>query len=270
MPPGVVASGRGNVRDYDSHYGFADSVNRRAFAVLAIGGLVLGVAFAAGALNGDQATPDVSVLASEIIPERVELIDVTVPTVPSDQPAAAASSTTTTTTTSPDTTTTTSPATTTTTRPPTTTTRPATTTTTSTTTTTTTVPPTTTTTTLPPTTTTTSTTSTTLPPVFATIHLDRFRVDTKSGDDGDYAEIQVRVRNNDGQRQRGVLVLAQYKGGWSGLVSGTTNNRGDVVLASGPVKGESVTFTVLDLQHPDYVYAPEHNTIEPSITVFFD
>ncbi|MGI9649539.1 MAG: hypothetical protein ACR2OI_13590 [Acidimicrobiia bacterium] len=260
------------MRDYDSHYGFADSVNRRAFAALLVGALVLGVAFAAGALRGEEASPDVSVLAADVISERVELIDITAaPGEPNPEQAVAPTTTTVdrpitpASTTSSTTSTTTLPATTTTSRP-TTTTVPTTTTTT------TTVPPTTTTT-LPPTTTTTTpptTTTTTAPPVIASIHIDRFRVDTRSDDDGSFAEIQVRVKNDTGQRQRGVLVLAQFKGGWSGLVSGTTNNRGDVVLNSGPVEGDSVTFTVLDLQHPDYVYDPEQNTVGPSITVTFD
>ena len=257
------------MRDYDSHYGFADSVNRRAFAVLLVGGLVLGVAFAAGALRGDEAAPEVSVLGAEVISERVELIDITAgpdpaEPVPADRAGVDSTTTTVDTPTTPATTTTT----TTTTPKPTTTTRPPTTTTTvATTTTTTTLPPTTTTTT---TTTVPPTTTTTTPPVIPSIHIDRFRVDTRSDDEGSFADIQVRVKNDTGQRARGVLVLAEFTGGWNGLVSGTTNNRGDVVLRSGSVKGASVTLTVLDLQHPDYVYAPEQNAVEASITVSFD
>jgi hypothetical protein len=244
------------MRDYDSHYGFADSVNRRAFAILFVGTLVLGVAFGAGALRGGcEADPPVSVLAADVISERVELIEIpAVPGPAEPEPAGTAvpggAATTPETTTTPASTTS-LPSTTTTRRPNTTTTRPPTTTT-------------------RPATTTTTTTSTTVPPIIPSIHLDRLRADVKSGDGGSYAEVQVRVKNHLGQRGRGVLVLAQYEGGWSGLVSGTTNNRGDVVLASGLVEGESVTFTVLDLQHPDFVYAPEENAIEASIEIFFD
>jgi hypothetical protein len=43
-----------------------------------------------------------------------------------------------------------------------------------------------------------------------------------------------------------------------------------VTFESGIVEGESVTFTVTDLSHPDYTYAPGDNRRGPSVTVEFD
>lgn len=273
------------MRDFDSHYGYADSVNRRArWGVVITVLLVSGIALASGATGGGDGPP-VSVLSSGLANSFRDPVGVSATTTTSRALEIRADDTTTTvqeptTTTQPPTATTSStrpPATTTTTRPAATTTTSTTTTvppTTTTTTTTTTLPPTTTTT-VPPTTTTTttvppSTTTTTVPPIADTVHIHDLKGDDKERDDDPYAKIEVRVRNNDSKNQRNVLVTGRFSGGYNGLVGGTTNNKGKVIFESGTVTGETVTFTVINLVHPRYVYAPDDNRRGPSVTVEFD
>ncbi len=103
-----------------------------------------------------------------------------------------------------------------------------------------------------------------------TIHIHNLKGDDKERDDDPYAKIEVQVRNDDDDNQRGVLVTGRFTGGYAGLVSATTNRKGKVVFESGTVEGDSVTFSVLSLRHPDYLYAPKDNRRGPSVTVEFD
>lgn len=270
-----------------SHYGYADAVNRRArIGVVLIVVLVVGIAWAANAVGSDDSPPPTVLAAELIVPESTIAVTVTTTTLAASSSSstlpASTTGSTSTTTTLPDSTTTTTRPTTTTTRLATTTTRPTTTTsttttttlppTTTTTTTSTTVPPTTTTTTttIPPTTTTTSTTTTTLPEPLGTIHIYDLKGDDKDDDDrGNYARIEVVVRNDDDRNQRGVRVIGRFSGGYVGDVAGVTNNKGKVIFESGTVTGDTVTFRVTNLTLPGYVYAPEDNRRGPAVVVDF-
>ncbi|NNL13409.1 MAG: hypothetical protein HKO82_06955 [Acidimicrobiia bacterium] len=276
------------MRDHDTDYRHADAViNRRArLALLIIGAVVLGVTWAGGAMESSDSSPVVTVLAAEVTlpsPSEPARTSVSVPdqqTVPAAEPDSAGANLAPTTTTTAVATTTSSsltPTSTTTTRSrptSTTTTIPATTTTTTTvpTTTTTTVPSTTTTTTVPPTTTTTtvpSTTTTTIP-TLGTIHIHNLKGDAKGDDDEPYARIEVQVRNDDGRDQEGVVVVGRFSSGDVRVVTGTTGKRGRVIIESGPIDTDTVTFTVIDLTHPEYRYEPDDNRRGPSVTVGFD
>ncbi len=103
-----------------------------------------------------------------------------------------------------------------------------------------------------------------------TIHIHDLAGEGTEDGDGWYATIEVRVRNDAGRNQRGVVVSGRFTGGVTQLVSGSTNPRGRVTFESGPVDGASVTFTIIDLVHPDYAYAPENNRQGPSVTVEFE
>lgn len=292
------------MRDYDKNYGYADVINRRArWGVLLIVAVVFAFAYATNAMeDGDEENPSVTVLSAELLtgrpatdggltaitvpptqppaedqPEQAPLavIGDTTTTVPATTTSTAPAAATSTTTTSTSSTSTTVARTTTTTRvpPPTTSTTrvpPTTSTTVSSTTTTTVRPPTTT---LPPPTTTTtlpSTTTTTTVPAIDTIHIHELKGDDRGDDEEPYARIEVKVRNQDGDEQEDVQVLGRFSGGYTGIVSGTTDDKGRVRFESGTVEGDSVTFTVLNLVHTDYVYAPEENRRGPSVTVEFD
>jgi hypothetical protein len=56
----------------------------------------------------------------------------------------------------------------------------------------------------------------------------------------------------------------------TGFVAGTTSNKGTVIFESGPVDADEVTFTVINLIHPEYRYEPDDNRRGPSVTVEFD
>jgi hypothetical protein len=257
----VADIGQDSVRDYSSHYGYADSINRNArWGVLVVAILVVGIAYASNATGGDD-SPPVSVLSLAVTPT-------TSTTLPAEDTRAATgvdelnpAALRTTTTSLPPTSTTS------TTRPPdTTTTTRATTTTTATVlpTTTTTVPPTSTTTTVP------TTTTTTVSPIVGTVHIHDLKGDARGGDGERYARIEVQIRNGRDRNQRGVLVVGRFDTGEPQLVSGTTNNKGTVIFESGVVDSEAVTFTVVDLILENYAYAPEDNRRGPSVTVEFD
>jgi hypothetical protein len=262
------------VRDYDTDYRYADVINRRArWGVLVVVALLLGVAWA-GTANQDDGPPP-SVLAGQLLVSPLPVGASSTTSIPRSTTTlrAVASTNAAVTTSTVPATTTTQPTTTTTVRAPRTTT--------STTTTTTTVPPTTTTTTVPPTTTTTipptTTTTTTVPPTTTTtiatrgtIHIHDLKGDAKGGDDEPYARIEVQIRNDKGRNQRGVLVTGRFSDGLVGVVAGTTSNKGTVIFESGIVDTDSITFTVIDLAHPDYTYDPDANRRGPSVTVEFD
>ena len=78
------------------------------------------------------------------------------------------------------------------------------------------------------------------------------------------------MRNDDGEDQRGVVVTGAFSGGYRGPAVGVTGGNGRVVFESGTVVGDSVTFRVINLTHPDYVYEPEDNRRGPTVTVEFD
>jgi hypothetical protein len=256
------------VRDYDSHYGYADSVNRRArWGVAIVLVLVFGLAYASSAIGGGD-TPPVSVLSLGVTGSAPATLVVTPTTSTSladgteaapsiDDANPTALRTTKTSQLPPSTTSTTRP------RATITTTQPATTTTT--------IPPTPTTT-VPPTTTTTSTstTTTTLPPIVGTVHIHDLKGDDKGDDDEPYAKIEVQVRNDESRNQGGVLVVGRFSAGDLRQVSAITNNKGKVTFESGIVGSDSVTFTVVDLVLEDYAYAPEDNRRGPSVNVEFD
>ncbi len=279
------------VRDYDSQYGYADSVNRRArIGVLVVIALVVGIAWAANTVGpeGSSDSPPPTVLAGVLTSAQAAIEIAAAPTtVLADQqadipdPPSSTVPTPSSTLATPPLTTTTPPPATTTTRPATTTTRPRTTTTTTTTlppttttSTTTTVPPTTTTTTVPPTTTTTvppTTTTTTIPAPTDTIHIHDLIGSDREDDRGPYARVEVKVRNHKGRNQGGVRVVGEFTGGYQGTVEGITNGRGKVIFESGSVDDDDdVTFHVTNMTHPDFVYAPEDNRRGPSITVEVD
>lgn len=260
------------MRDYDTDYRYADVINRRArWGVLVVVALLLGVAWA-GSANQDDGPPP-SVLAGQLLVSPLPVGASSTTSIPRSTTTlrAVASTNAGVTTSTVPATTTTQPTTTTTVRPPRTTTS-TTTTTTVPPTTTTTIPPTTTTTTVPPTTTTTTTippTTTTTIATRGTIHIHDLKGDAKGGDDEPYARIEVQIRNDKGRNQRGVLVTGRFSGGLVGVVAGTTSNKGTVIFESGIVDTDSITFTVIDLVHPDYTYDPDANRAGPSITVKF-
>ncbi|NNC92602.1 MAG: hypothetical protein HKN80_08935 [Acidimicrobiia bacterium] len=102
------------------------------------------------------------------------------------------------------------------------------------------------------------------------MHIHELKGDGKDRGDAPYARIEVHIRTGDDRNLRAVVVTGRFSGGYSGLVSASTNARGKVTFESGLVTGDSVTFTVTNLVHSDYAYAPEDNRQGPSVTVEVD
>jgi hypothetical protein len=101
------------------------------------------------------------------------------------------------------------------------------------------------------------------------VHIHDLKGSDKNRNGGWYARIEVQIRDQAGENQSGVLVAGRFSGAYSELVTGTTGRRGKVVFESATIGDDdpSVTFTVVGLEHPDYVYAPEDNRRGPSVTV---
>jgi hypothetical protein len=79
---------------------------------------------------------------------------------------------------------------------------------------------------------------------------------------------EVRVRNQNNRNVRGAVVTAVISG--MGDVTMSTNGRGWARLTTDVVTSGSVTITVTDLLHADYIYAPENNLAGPSLTIEID
>ena len=266
----------------------SDPINRFArlgvAVLLVLAGVVLGARWAAGndtesgeaaaqmgrveAAGASQLT-SVSTTTATLPPPPQTSVDSTTTSVPAPRVASPVTVTRvplTTTTTTPTTTTTTRPPTTTTATPTTTTTTPTTTTTTPTTTTTTTPTTTTTTPTTTTTSTTTTTTTTTTVPEVRGLFVARFRAAAQ----GDPTDWDVRLTidlgaTTDGPRSAGVTVT------WSGAETGeavlTSGGGGRARDTLGPFTGESITFTITDVQGEGWEYLPELNQASTSVTV---